>query len=139
MKHRQRTCELKILKKKEEKGKIKKNVEIPERSTKCVCCSRSMKSYWGCFRGRVCCKAFVLFQTHQGTVHMSTCCGQRERQREKQRERHIYGGVGQALRLEIGEIKLLENLASACVADTAAPIRMTHGLRLAARKAHREC
>ncbi len=29
---------------------------------------------------------------------------ERETKGERQRERHIYGGVGQALRLEIGEI-----------------------------------
>lgn len=36
------------------------------------------------------------------------------------------------------EQALRKHLASACVADTAAPLRATHGLRLAARKAHRE-
>lgn len=69
-----------------------------------------MKSYWGFFGGRVCSKEFVPFGAHKGTVHEHMPWTERKTKGERQRELHISEGVGQALRLEIRKIKLLENI-----------------------------
>lgn len=69
---------------KKEGRKRKKNREM--------WCSRSMKSYWGSFGGRVSSKECVPFGAHKGAAHMSTCHGQRERQRERDRGSFVFVG-----------------------------------------------
>ncbi len=130
----------KMLKKKEEKGKIKKNVEIPKRSTKCVCCSRSMKSYWADL-GAVSAVKSLCFLKHTREQYIWAHAVDREKDKGRKTEgaSYIWGSRPSSLTGDWENQALRKHLASACVADTAAPLRVTHGLRLAARKAHGEC